>query len=114
VRIVLAVMLLAHGVAHLPGFLVSWQLRSFPELPYRMTILGGAVDVGARSVKAIGLVWLLLSALFVAIAAAGLMRAKWWPRFVYVAVGLSTACAAWDGRRRGCVSSRMQPSCCYS
>jgi hypothetical protein len=33
-RIVLAALLLAHGVAHLPGFLVSWQLRSFPEMPY--------------------------------------------------------------------------------
>jgi hypothetical protein len=34
-RIVLAVLLLAHSISHLPGFLVSWQLRSFPEMPYR-------------------------------------------------------------------------------
>jgi hypothetical protein len=107
VRIVLAVMLLAHGVAHLPGFLVSWQLRSFPELPYRTTILGGAVDVGAGSVKAIGLVWLLLSALFVAIAAAALMRATWWPQSVYVAVGLSTALCVvgWPETRLGLVAN---------
>jgi hypothetical protein len=33
VRTVLAALLVVHGVAHVPGFLVSWQLRSFPELP---------------------------------------------------------------------------------
>jgi hypothetical protein len=48
-RIVLALLLLAHGVAHLPGFLVSWQLRSFPEMPYRTAFLGGSVDVGELS-----------------------------------------------------------------
>jgi hypothetical protein len=49
-RIVLAVLMVAHGIAHLPGVLVSWQLRSFPEMPFRTTtILGSSLDVGGVS-----------------------------------------------------------------
>jgi hypothetical protein len=36
-RILLAIWFFAHGVAHLAGFLVAWQLRAFPELPYHTT-----------------------------------------------------------------------------
>ena len=32
-RLILSFLLLAHGVAHLPGFLVAWNLASFPDLP---------------------------------------------------------------------------------
>lgn len=31
-RFALALLFLAHGVAHLPGFLVAWRLRVLPEL----------------------------------------------------------------------------------
>jgi predicted anti-sigma-YlaC factor YlaD len=60
-------------------------------MPYRTTILGGAVDIGDGAVKAIGLAWLVSSVLFVVAAAATLMRAARWQPFVYTTVGLSTA-----------------------
>jgi hypothetical protein len=108
-RIVLAALLLAHGVAHLPGFLVNWQLRSFPEMPYRRTILGGAVDIGDGGIKAIGLVWLVLSMLFVVAAGATLMRATWSLPFVYIAVGLSTALCVlgWPNARLGLAANAV-------
>jgi hypothetical protein len=108
-RMLLAVLLVAHGVAHLPGFLVSWQLRSFPEMPYRTTIFGGAVDVGDSGVKATGLRWLVLSVLFVLAGAGTLMHATWWQPFVYAAVGLSTALClvGWRDARLGLVANAV-------
>jgi len=32
-RYVFAFLLLVHGIAHFPGFIVSWQLGLFPDLP---------------------------------------------------------------------------------
>ena len=103
-----AALLLAHGVAHLPGFLVSWQLRSFPETPYRTAILGGSVDVGDGGIKAIGVVCLVLSVLFVIAGGVALMRPTWWQPLVYMAVGLSTALCVVGGPMRGLGSSRMR------
>lgn len=108
-RIVFAALLLAHGVAHLPGFLVSWQLRTFPEMPYRTAILGGSVDVGDGGIKAIGVAWLVSSVLFVVAAGATLMRPTWWHTLVYIAVGLSTALCVvgWPDARLGLVANAV-------
>ena len=57
-RLLLAFLLLAHGIAHVPGFLVSWQLAAFPELAYRTTVFGTAIDVGSEGTRLIGLWWL--------------------------------------------------------
>jgi uncharacterized membrane protein YoaK (UPF0700 family) len=77
-RVVAAFVLLAHGVAHLVGFVVPWRLATLPEVPYRSTILGGRLEVGDTGVKALGVLW-LIAALAFAVAAAGLvMRASWW------------------------------------
>lgn len=58
-RIALAIVLLIHAVAHLPGFLVPWRLADLPDLPYRTTVLNGAVDVGAAGVRLVGVLWLI-------------------------------------------------------
>ena len=67
-RIILALWFFTHGVAHLPGFLVSWQLRTFTELPFRTTILANSVDVGTVGVRLIGVGWLLSAVAFMALA----------------------------------------------
>ena len=57
-RIALTIGLLIHAVAHLPGFLVPWRLAVLSDLPYRTTVLSGALDVGAAGVRLIGVLWL--------------------------------------------------------
>ena len=69
-RFLVAFLLLAHGIAHVPGFLVNWQLAVFPDLAYRTTIFGTTVDVGPHGIRLIGLCWLGLAAVFVALASA--------------------------------------------
>jgi hypothetical protein len=69
-------MLLAHGVAHLVGFVVPWRIVVSPEVPYRTTLLG--INVGPGGVRAVGLVWLVVAVLFVALAA-DVLRYQGWP-----------------------------------
>jgi hypothetical protein len=57
-RVALSILLLLHGIAHLPGFVVPWRLTALPELPYKTTVLGGALDIGGSGVRTLGLLWL--------------------------------------------------------
>jgi len=109
VRIVVAALMVAHGIAHLPGFLVSWQLRSFPEMPFRTTILGSSVDVGEAGIKAIGLAWLATSVAFGILAVATLTRAGWWQPVAYIAIGVSTALCflGWPDARLGLIANAV-------
>ena len=106
-RIVLAIWFFAHGVAHLPGFLVAWQLRAFPELPYHTVILGNTVDVGSTGMRLIGLGWLLGSVAFVALAAAVLFRLPSWQDAAYVVLGFSLILSilGWPTARIGVASN---------
>jgi len=88
-RIFFAIWFFVHGVAHLPGFLVSWQLRTFSELPFRTTILANSIDVGRVGVRLIGLGWLLGAVAFMALAAAAMLRVAWWQGATYVVLGFS-------------------------
>src|SRR3954451_18196685 len=75
-RIVFAVWFLAHGVAHLPGFLVCWQLRDSSGLPFHTTVLGDSVDIGTVGIRLIGVGWLLAAVAFAVLAAATILRVK--------------------------------------
>jgi hypothetical protein len=68
-RWLIAILLLTHGMAHLPGFLVNWQIWHTPELPYRTTAFGGYAQIGDFGTKAMGLLWLLDGLLFAVLAA---------------------------------------------
>jgi len=68
-RYVLAILLLGHGVAHLPGFLVGWQLASFPELPFGTTVVAHTVDIGLTGARIVGAAWMIASLMFVVLAA---------------------------------------------
>jgi hypothetical protein len=58
-RIWLAILLLVHGVAHLPAFLVPWRLAVLPDLPYRTTLLRGTLNVGPSGIRLVGVLWLI-------------------------------------------------------
>jgi uncharacterized membrane protein YccF (DUF307 family) len=102
-RIVLALLMAAHGLAHLPGFLVSWRLQTLAELPYRTTIVGTSLDVGEAGIKAVGVVWLAVGVAFVVLAGATLARVA------YLLVGVSAVLcfAGWPDARLGLVANAI-------
>ena len=67
-RFVLALLLVAHGVAHLVGFVSSWKLATLAELPYKTTVFSGRVDVGDAGIRMMGALWLLAALAFLVAA----------------------------------------------
>lgn len=96
-------LLVIHGVAHLPGFAVPWRLMSSPELRYRTTVFSGAIEVGDIGARILGAGWLILAFLFLAIGVATWLSAPWSRAAMPIAVLASTAfcVAGWPEARLG-------------
>ena len=88
-RIVFAIVLVLHGFAHLVGFAGSWRLAD--NIPYKTTLLGGAVDVGDAGMRFAGVLWLVAALAFAAAGAAAFYRAPWWPTLTMIVILASLA-----------------------
>ncbi len=101
-RVALAAVLFAHGVAHLVGFVVPWKLVSTAEAPYRTTILGGVTDLGDAGARAVGVVWLVAALAFVLLAGAVLAgwNVKLWV-FAMLALSSVLCIVGWPEARIG-------------
>jgi hypothetical protein len=77
-RIALAVLMVLHGVAHLPGLVGSWRLAALEGIPPHTTVLAGRVDVGDAGMRALGAVWLLCTVLFWVAATGAVAHRAWW------------------------------------
>jgi hypothetical protein len=102
-RFVLAFVLLAHGVAHLVGFVSSWKLATLAELPYETTVFSGRVDVGDAGIRVMGVLWLLAALAFLVAAIAVAAEAGWAVRFTVAGVtaSLMLCLAGWPDARIG-------------
>ena len=101
-RQALSALLIAHGVAHLVGFVVPWRLMAAPEMPYGTTILAGTVDIGDSGVRAVGVVWLVAAVAFVLLGCALLagVGVRTW-LFAIVGVSLALCALGWPEARIG-------------
>jgi hypothetical protein len=102
-RIVLSLFLLAHGVAHLVGFVSSFKLATLPELSYKTTVFSGRIDVGEGGIRVMGLLWLLTALAFLVAAGAVATAMDSAPRVMLAAVIVSlTLCVVgWPDARIG-------------
>lgn len=100
-RFVVALLMIAHGFAHLVGFLGGWRLTS--QIPYKTTLFAGHLDIGHAGVRALGLVWLATGLAFAAVGVGAWTRAAWWPTALWVVTGVSLVMclAAWPEARVG-------------
>jgi len=108
-RLILAVLLTVHAVAHLVGFVVPWRLMTSAEVPYRTTILSGAIDIGATGVRLLGVGWLLVALAFLVLAGGVVLRASWWHAAVLPAVAVSFVLCVlgWPDSRFGLVANLL-------
>ena len=102
-RIAMAALLVAHGLAHLVGFFGSWHLLDESRMPYSTTVFAGHVDVGDAGIRVIGIFWALVGLAFAVAATGLLLRASWWLPLTVSVVGASLIlCAAgWPAARIG-------------
>ena len=102
-RFVLAFFLLAHGVAHLVGFVSSWKLATLAELPYKTTVFSGRVDVGDAGIRVMGVLWLVAALAFIVASIAVATEVGWAARFTLAAViaSLMLCVVGWPDARVG-------------
>jgi hypothetical protein len=108
-RLALALFLFVHGIAHLPGFIVGWQLASFPELPFRTTVFGGAIDIGVLGTRLVGTGWLLTAAAMVTLAAflAAGGAARPGVTLAVIALSMILCAAGWPDARLGLAANAV-------
>jgi hypothetical protein len=92
-RSILSIVMLLHGVAHLPGLVTAWRLRPLPDFPYHTVLLRGRVDVGDAGMRVVGTLWLAAAVGFgVAATGAFLGDPRWIPVAVVTALLSSVLC----------------------
>jgi hypothetical protein len=102
-RLALAVLLVAHGVAHLVGFVSSWKLATLAEHPEKTLVFSGRVDVGDAGIRVMGVLWLLAALAFLVAAFAVATETGWAVRFTLAAViaSLILCVVGWPDARIG-------------
>jgi hypothetical protein len=76
-RIAAAMIVAAHGLIHVIGFVVPWGIATVEGFSYRTTALAGAIAIGDTGAHLLGIVWLACAVGFV-IAGAGIWRRASW------------------------------------
>ena len=76
---ILAVVLIAHGLAHLVGFAVPWGLVDREGVIRQTSLLGGLFKVSEGALRALGIVWLFLAAALVTVGVGLVLRRGWAP-----------------------------------
>lgn len=106
-RIVLAVFLIGHGIAHIVGFAVPWKLVTSNEVPYHTTVLAGIADPGPTGARVLGIAWLIVAFAFLSVGVGLLVHAPWWYPVALVAVVSSVALCVlgWPDSRLGFIAN---------
>jgi hypothetical protein len=91
-RIAIAAVLLLHGIVHVIGFLVPWQLMTSPEFEYTTGAAWGTLELGEGGARLVGVVMLALTVAF-AVAAFGVWRRARWALSLTVGVTLVSLAA---------------------
>src|SRR5262245_991718 len=95
-KLALAVLLVAHGLIHLLGFVKAFRLADLPQL---------TLPVAPTS----GVLWLIATLLFVATAVCLIVWPRWWWAVGAAAVAVSTAAIipSWSDAKFGTVANAV-------
>ena len=92
----MAVFFALHGVAHALGSGAYARVWSLAVLPYKTTLLGGAIDVGHAGMAVFAAGLLVAGAGFVAVAYACWQDETWWPGVLLASTILSLLLTGMD------------------
>jgi hypothetical protein len=98
-------LLVGHGVAHLVGFAGPWRLADLEGVTFQSALFDGRLRVSERTMRGLGLLWLLLAIGFLVSGAAALAQTGWWSMAVTAisAASLLLCVANWPAARIGFV-----------
>lgn len=75
---ILAGLLIFHGLVHILGFLIFFEITEVETLQYSTKVLGGRVDIGKIGIRILGIIWLLIMIAMVASGVGLLLGTAWW------------------------------------
>lgn len=94
--IIVAILLVLHGLIHLMGTVTYLKLGTVQGLTYKTTLLNGRWDWGEGGIRIYGALWGLAALGFVIAAIAMLTGAAWWRPLLGGVTMLSLALTALD------------------
>lgn len=102
-HIILGILSIAHGVAHLVGFVTYWKISSIEDMPYKTTLLSGFLDVGEVGIRIVGILWLLAGLAFAIVGVGIITLQPWWfPLIIYITIFSLIMCIlGWPDARFG-------------
>jgi hypothetical protein len=95
-RVLLALLLVVHGAAHLVGFVVPWRLMTSADFLQVSATLGELTADGPIGARIVGVVWLLLALTFFVLAAGLLLHVQGIEQWTLGAVAVSTLLCVLD------------------
>ena len=103
INVIAAIYLIVHGLIHLFGFVVNFQIAEIEDITYKTTALAGKLDVGHLGTRVLGIVWLLAAVAFVISGATIFASPPWWWSFTLAAtlVSLAICILGWPDARFG-------------
>ncbi|TYT61247.1 ABC transporter permease [Natrialba swarupiae] len=93
---VVAIAVAIHGLIHFFGIGVYFELLELADLPYKTTLLGGAVDVGDVGIRVFAVLTAVAGVGFVASAAALVAGWRYWRDTLLAVTVLSLLLTALD------------------
>ena len=89
-KIVVGAFFIFHGLVHLIGFFVNWQIIVVRSMPYETTVLAHKIEVGITGIRVVGLLWVVAACLWIAAGIGLLALAPWWLAMTVAALLFST------------------------
>ena len=96
VTVIVAIVLILHGLIHLMGTAVYVRHIQIKGLSYKTTLLSGRWDLGDAGIRVFGTRWIFPAIGFVAIALALLAGWEWWKPIILGVTLFSLALTALD------------------
>ena len=107
INVIAAIYLIVHGVIHLIGFVVFWQIAEIEDISYKTTVLAGRLDIGDVGMRVLGVVWLLIAVAFVIAGVAIFFSPPWWWSFTLAVTiaSLIVTLLGWPDARYGVLAN---------
>ncbi|HEY7493034.1 MAG TPA: ABC transporter permease [Candidatus Tectomicrobia bacterium] len=104
-RVVVGLVFLVHGFAHLVGFVVPWRLMKLQDAAYKTTLVGGRIDVGDVGIRIVGILWLVAGIAFAVAGIGSITLQAWWRHLALLAAAFSLVLSilGWPEARIGIV-----------
>jgi hypothetical protein len=102
-----AIYLIVHGVIHLIGFVVNFQIAEMEDIAYKTTVLAGKLDVGDVGTRLLGAAWLLVAVAFVVSGVTIFSSPTWWWSYTLAVtlVSLALTILGWPDARFGVLAN---------